>query len=416
MAKNFAKLLKQHRKSVRFFLRRKNDRLLELLSLSALGLSVGMLVLVLCSIVTNGYKALTVTKVLLSFDESLVHMRVDDSHIREDCISHIKNALERTLGDVVDFSDAKVSRIAHSIISETAHHDLAHLIKQRAGKLKTNLWLNVSTEFANSPTGANVIYDEILQNLQSRNLIKKFFNRAIFANSHSKVPESAGILGAVTGSLLTILVCLSIAIPIGVMAGVCMQELLVQSRITAVIEISINNLSSVPSILFGVLGLIVYLNIFGMPRSSALVGGMTLSMMILPILINTTRQALATVPNSVKHAAFSLGASEMQVIVHHSLPIAFPHIVQGIMISVARMIGESSPLIMVGMVAFVVDLPKTFLDPASVLPVQIYIWANNSSAEFTKVSAIAILALLIILLILNMIAAVIKKRSDNFSF
>ncbi|MDB1134999.1 phosphate ABC transporter permease PstA [Candidatus Anaplasma sp. TIGMIC] len=413
MGKNLAMLLRQHRKSVRVFLRSKKDRFFALLSLSALGTSVGMLVLVLCSIVTNGYKALTVTKILLHV-ENTEHVRKEGFYLREDCIKLINNALDKALEDHIDLEDPDVKKAARSVISDTAHHDLACFIS-KGYKLTDGLWLNASTDFLNN-VKSNPLYYEVLRTLDKQHLVKRVFNRALFTRSHSKVPESAGILGALVGSLLTITVCLAIAIPLGIMTGICMQELLASSKIASIVEVSINNLSSVPSIIFGVLGLVVYLNIFGVPRSSSLAGGITLSVMILPYLIVTTRQALASVPDSVKQAAFSLGATDIQVIMHHSLPMALPSLVQGVMVSVARIIGESSPLIMIGMVAFVIDLPKTFLDPASVLPVQIYIWANNSSAEFTKISAIAIIALLLILLVLNMIAHLIKKRLDHFSF
>ena len=415
MGKDLSRLLKQHRKSMRVFLRNKKDRFLSLVSLTALAMSVGMLLLVLCSIVNNGYKALTVTKVLLHF-EDIGKIRADAEHIREDCINSIHSALHKVLENHIDLSNPETKRLAYGTVSETAHYDLASYIQKGNRPGSVDLWLNVSTDFLNS-ANKNLLYGTILETLRQQNRLKRsFFNSALFSHSHSKVPENAGILGSLIGSLLTIAVCLAIAIPVGVMTGIYMQELLKSSKIASVVEISINNLSSVPSIIFGVLGLVVYLNIFGVPRSSSLAGGMTLSIMILPYLIITTRQALAAVPASVKHAALSLGATQMQTIMHHSLPIALPSLIQGIMVSIARIIGESSPLIMVGMVAFVIDLPKTFMDPASVLPVQIYIWANNSSAEFTKISAIAILALLLILFVLNIIAHLIKKRLDNFSF
>ncbi|ANC34094.1 phosphate ABC transporter permease [Anaplasma phagocytophilum str. Norway variant2] len=415
MGKNLARLLKQHRKSMRVFFRSKQDRFFSLLSLSALGISVGMLMLVLCSIVNNGYKALTATKILLHLDDT-ESIRKDSEYFREDCIKRIHSALDKILSSHVDLNNPETKRIAYGIVSETAHYELADLIQKNVRISPDGLWLNASTEFLSGAKN-NEISGVVLKTFEDQERIKRsFFNKSLFTNSHSKVPENAGILGALIGSLLTIIVCLAIAIPLGIMTGICMQELLSNNKVSSIIEISINNLSSVPSIIFGVLGLVVYLNIFGVPRSSSLAGGMTLSIMILPYLILTTRQALAAVPESVKHAALSLGATNMQVIMHHSLPIAFPALVQGVLVSVARIIGESSPLIMIGMVAFVIDLPKTFLDPASVLPVQIYIWANNSSAEFTKISAIAILALLMILLVLNMIAAFIKRRLDNFSF
>lgn len=390
--------------------KKRKDLFLSYLSMFALGLSIGILLLILCSIVSNGYNALITTKILLPIHVS--HHNISKTQLRNYCIKYIHSSLEKMFINIIDLNDIKNKKVIHNIVSSTAHYELANFIIKYPHKSEFQIWLNVSSEFINN----NRINQKILNKLINEKKIKKSFNFALFTKADSKSPENSGIIGSLIGSLFTIIVCLIIALPIGIMSGICLHELIPKNKISSIIEVSINNLASVPSIIFGVLGLTVYLNIFNIPRSSALAGGMTLSLIMLPNLIITTKQAFTAIPTSVKDAAFSLGASNMQVIMHHLLPIALPTIIQCTIISIARIIGESSPLIMIGMVAFIVDLPQNFFDPATTLPVQIYNWSNNSSTEFIKLSAIAIIALLLILLILSSIASFIKKKFDNFIF
>ncbi len=201
------------------------------------------------------------------------------------------------------------------------------------------------------------------------------------------------------------------------MSGVYLHEFMSRNSVmTNIVEVSINNLTAVPSIIFGVVGLTLYLGIFELPRSSPIVSGMTLSFMMLPNIITATKNAFANVPITIKDAAFALGASHIKVILDHSLPIALPRIIHGTMLAVARVLGESSPLLMVGTVAFIADTPVSFFDPTTVLPVQIYKWSSSPEIAFIELAAIAIIALLIMLFALNLVANFVKRKFEFFNF
>jgi phosphate transport system permease protein len=204
-----------------------------------------------------------------------------------------------------------------------------------------------------------------------------------------------------------------VALPISICTAIYLEEFAPKNLFTTLIEININNLAAIPSIVFGLLGLSVLINIFGMPRSAPITAGITLAMMILPILVITTRQAIKSVPTNVKHAALALGATKMQVILHHTLPLSMPGIATGVILSVARAIGETAPLILIGMVAFIVDIPHNIFEPATALPVQIYLWSSNPETAFQAKTAAAILFLLSLLILINMVAVYIRKKYEN---
>ena len=415
--KKLGKLLKYRHISSRISLKNRKDRILSTLSMTALISSLGILFIILGSIVNNGYNALTTTKIMLSI--KINHIENDKLKLRNNLINDINKSLEELFSDTIDISNNDNKKIIHSIINDTAHHNLSDFISKHPHVTNFNIWVKASTTF-NKAIKQNdqnqIIYKKIITKLKSEKRIKKAFNDALFKKYNSISPESSGIIGSLIGSMFTIMICLTVALPIGITSGICLSELIQKNKISSIIEISITNLASVPSIIFGILGLAIYINIFNIPRSSALIGGMILSLMMLPNLVIATKQALTAVPSSVKDAAFSLGASNMQVILHHSFPIAFPGILQGAILSIARILGESSPLIMIGMVAFIVDIPKSFLDPTTVLPVQIYMWASNPHIEFVQLAAIGIVALLLMLLILNLIVTFIRKKFDHFIF
>ena len=386
--------------------------------MSALISSLGILFLILGSIINNGYNALTTTEILLpiTINKNIV---ADNMTLRSILIDSIHKSLETLFSDVIDISDPNTKQTIYSIISETAHHNLADFVYKNPQTTTFNMWFKSSTTFNKIIKQKNIynkLYSTIITKLHNDNLIRRSFNDALFIKYNSRSPESSGIIGSLIGSTFSIIICLALALPIGITSGICLNELIPKNRISYILEVSITNLAAVPSIIFGILGLAVYINIFKIPRSSALIGGMTLSLMMLPNLVIATKQALAAVPSFVKDAAFSLGASNMQVILHHSFPLALPSIMQGVILSIARILGESSPLIMIGMVAFIVDIPKNFLDPTTVLPVQIYMWANNPHIEFIHLAAIAIVALLLMLLVLNLIVTFIRKKFDHFIF
>jgi phosphate transport system permease protein len=243
--------------------------------------------------------------------------------------------------------------------------------------------------------------------------IDKRVNWALFTAGDSREPELAGIRGAIVGSLLTLIVTLLLSFPIGVLAATYLEEFAPENRWTDLIEVNINNLAAVPSILFGLLGLAVFLNWFGMPRSAPLVGGLVLALMTLPTIIIAARSALKAVPPSIREAALGVGASHLQVVTHHVLPLAMPGILTGTIIGMARALGETAPLLMIGMVAFVVDVPAGVTDPATALPVQIFIWADSPERAFVAKTAAAILVLLAFLIMMNGAAVVMRRRFER---
>ena len=252
-----------------------------------------------------------------------------------------------------------------------------------------------------------------LDRLVADGLIESRFNRIFFTRGASREPEFAGILGALVGSFLTLLVTLALAFPLGVAAAIYLQEFAPTNRWTRLVEVSINNLAAVPSIVFGLLGLAVFLNFFGLPRSAPLVGGMVLALMTLPTIIIASRAALTAVPPSIREAALAVGASRLQAVFHHVLPLAMPGILTGTIIGMAQALGETAPLLMIGMVAFIVEVPGGLLDPATVLPVQIFMWADLPEQAFAQKTAAAILVLLVFLLAMNAAAVLLRRRFER---
>jgi phosphate transport system permease protein len=243
-------------------------------------------------------------------------------------------------------------------------------------------------------------------------LIAKF-NTALFTNGDSREPELAGIRGALMGSFYMLLITVSLSFPIGAAAAVYLEEFAPKNRWADLIEVNINNLAAVPSIVFGLLGLAVFINWMAIPRSAPLVGGLVLSLLTLPVIIIAARAAIKAVPPSIREAALGLGASRMQVVFHHVLPLALPGMLTGTIIGMSRALGESAPLLMIGMVAFIVDVPAGFSDPATALPVQIYLWADSPERAFAERTSAAIIVLLGFLLLMNLAAVIIRKKVER---
>ncbi len=239
------------------------------------------------------------------------------------------------------------------------------------------------------------------------------FNRAFFANGDSRDPEQAGVRGALFGSFLTLLITLLLSFPIGVAAAVYLEEFAPRNRMTDLIEVNINNLAAVPSIVFGLLGLAVFIAFFGLPRSAPLVGGLVLTLLTLPTIIIASRAALKAVPPSIREAALGMGASRLQTVAHHVLPLAMPGMLTGAIIGMARALGESAPLLMIGMVAFIVDVPGGVFDPATALPVQVFLWSDLPERGFVERTSGAIIVLLVFLLIMNATAVVLRNRFEK---
>lgn len=242
---------------------------------------------------------------------------------------------------------------------------------------------------------------------------KSKFNFNLLTNNDSREIELAGIKGALIGSVLMIIIAIIISLPVGILTAIYFAELAPKNNFINFLELFIINLASIPSIVFGIVGLSVFINYFGLPRSSSLAGGLTLSLMILPIIIITTKNALRRVPTAIRESALALGASKQQMIFHHLLPIATPSIMTGAILSISRAIGETAPLMLLGMVAFISETPKNIFDQATALPVQIFLWSESIDQEFTGRTSAAILVLMILLVLINLIAVIIRKKFER---
>lgn len=252
-----------------------------------------------------------------------------------------------------------------------------------------------------------------LQQLEAQDRIETHWNGGFFTQGDSREPELAGIGGAMAGSFYTLIVTLLLSCPIGVAAAIYLEEFAPKNHLTDLIEVNINNLAAVPSIVFGLLGLAIFINIFGMPRSAPLVGGLVLTLMTLPTVIIASRAALKAVPPSIREAALGIGASKMQTVFHHVLPLAMPGMLTGTIIGMAQALGETAPLLMIGMVAFIADVPNSPLDPSSALPVQVYLWADSPERAFVERTSAAIMVLLAFLISMNGIAVLLRRRFER---
>ena len=249
--------------------------------------------------------------------------------------------------------------------------------------------------------------------LAAEGRVESRFNVTFFTAGDSREPELAGIWGAAMGSFFTLMVTLSLSFPLGAATAVYLEEFAPRNRLTSLIEVNINNLAAVPSIVFGLLGLAVFINLFGLPRSAPLVGGLVLTLMTLPTIIIAGRAALKSVPPSIRDAALGVGASKMQMIAHHVLPLAMPGMLTGAIIGMARALGETAPLLMIGMVAFVVDVPQSVTDAATALPVQIFLWLDSPERAFVERASAAIMVLLAFLIAMNAMAVVLRRRFER---
>ena len=246
-----------------------------------------------------------------------------------------------------------------------------------------------------------------------KNMIERKFNINFFSKGDSRNAEEAGILGAIVGSFFVILVAIIVAFPVGVMSAIYLEEFAPKNKITNIIEVNINNLAAVPSIVFGLLGLAIFLNFFGLPRSSPLAGGLVLALMTLPTIIISSRVAIKSVPPSIREAAMGIGASKMQSVFHHVIPLAVPGILTGTIIGMARALGETAPLLMMGMVAFIVDVPQSITDPSTVLPAQIFLWSDQPERGFEEKTAAATIILLVFLLTMNALAVFLRYKYER---
>lgn len=396
--------------------------------LAALIIAVLMLFLLLGSIVKSGAPGFmqSQAKMMIFFDQVMLTPENGEQISDISASSYmliLRSALKKQFPEVVERTDLKDM---FALFGNNIGFQLKTILdadNSLLGKEK-EIWLPLSSSAdlffkggisEQAPEADRKLNDKQiawLKTYQEQGRIRKVFNSGFFTEGDSRNPESAGFFGAMVGSFFTLIICLLVVFPFGVATAVFLEEFAKKSRMVDLIEININNLAAVPSIVFGLLGLVIYINTMGMPRSASLVGGMTLALMILPVIIITTRTSLKAIPGSIRDAARALGATPIQMVWHHTLPLSMPGIMTGTILGMARAIGETAPLLMIGMVAFVADIPTGFTSPATVMPVQIYLWASSPEAGFAEKTAAGILVLLVLLVAMNMLAIILRKKFE----
>ncbi|MDD2463505.1 MAG: phosphate ABC transporter permease PstA [Desulfobulbus sp.] len=403
--------------------RYRKEKRFKFFGLAAIAMSLLFLVLLLGAITAKGYTAFLQSEILL--DIHLDPQVLDVNNLATaNYAALIRQATLEIFPQVQGRSD---KRAVSKLISTGASFQLQRLVMSNPELIGTTLplWVPADDEVdmfvkghipRNAPESERRISDKEIgwiDQLMTAGRLKKSFNTIFFNAGDSREPELAGIRGATMGSLYTLMVTLLLSFPIGVAAAVYLEEFAPKNRWTDLIEVNINNLAAIPSIVFGLLGLAVFLNFLHLPRSSSMVGGFVLTLMTLPTIIIASRASLKSVPPSIREAALGVGASKMQTISHHILPLAMPGMLTGAIIGMARALGETAPLLMIGMVAFIVDVPHGFSDPATVLPVQIFLWADSPERAFVERTSAAIMVLLFLLLAMNATAVILRNKFER---
>jgi phosphate transport system permease protein len=408
--------------------RRRAEQRFRAYGLTSIVLGLCFLAILFGSIITKGYPAFRYTTIGLdiNFDPQIVDpegTRNPSIMAAADYDALLKASLSALFPDVKERTQ---KRALYGLLSSSASDTLRSVVLNKPdiiGKTE-RIWLPADDAIdmlAKGQFDSSTVESEgrlksqltWIEKLEADGRIKKAFNSTFFTKGDSREPESAGIWGAVVGSSFTLLVTLVLSLPIGIAAAIYLEEFAPQNRWTDFIEVNINNLAAVPSIVFGLLGLAIFINFFNLPRSSPLVGGLVLALMTLPVIIIAGRSALKSVPPSVREAALGVGASSMQTVFHHVLPLATPGMLTGAIIGMARALGESAPLLMIGMVAFIVDVPTSINQPATVLPVQIFLWADSPERAFVERTSAAILVLMAFLILMNGTAVYLRRRYER---
>lgn len=406
------------------------ERRFRAYGVTAILIALGFLVFLFSSIIGNGWTAFLQTGIRLDihFDEQVI----DPSGKREEMQLRTANyqrlardALFARLG--VNEDDRAEARDANALLSRGVTVQLRDMVLADPSIIgrTASVWLLASGNTdalvkgsidRATPSDRRQVNDRQvswIDRLAEEGDLKKRFNTGLFVNGASSQPETAGVGVAVIGSFFMMLTVVVLAVPLGVAAAVYLEEFAPKNRLTDLVEVNINNLAAVPSIVFGLLGLAVFINFFGLPRSASLVGGLVLTLMTLPTVIIATRAAIRAVPPSIREAALGVGASKMQTVFHHVVPLALPGIMTGTIIGLVQALGETAPLLMIGLVAFVVDYPSTPLEPATALPVQIYMWATSAERGFVERTAGATIILLGFLFLMNATAVILRKRFER---
>jgi phosphate transport system permease protein len=399
------------------------DRRLRFYGIASIVTAVGLLAILIGSLMSTGYLAFVQTHVTVEFTIDAENVPADDP-ASGDYRAVVAEAVERLFPELEERADL---RRAGGILSNGTQVILRNRVVADPGLIGETLTIAVpaSDPFdqlskgvidRNLPENRRRVSDEeiaLFESLEQRGLVSKPANFGLIFNSDSRFPELAGLAGAITGSFYALLVCFLISFPVGIAAAIYLEEFAPKNRATDFIEVNINNLAAVPSIVFGLLGLAVFIQMFGLPRSAPLVGGMVLSLMTLPTIIIVTRAALKAVPPSIREAALGVGASKHEVILHHVLPLAIPGILTGTIIGLAQALGETAPLLLIGMNAFLTSPPGGIMEPATALPTQIFIWADSPERGFVARTSAAILVLLGFLIMMNAIAIYLRARLER---
>nr|WP_152093881.1 MULTISPECIES: phosphate ABC transporter permease PstA [Rhizobium] len=390
------------------------------------------LIILVSTVVRTGYTAFVQTSITLSieFTEKVIDptgKRMNDPKvlIAANYPVLVRDALVKALG--IDPANRTLVREAMAMVSDSARIVLRDRVVANPSIIGTtqSVTFRASANIDSANKGQiDLTVSEKDRKISNRQVawmkqlsesgaLHKAFNSGLFLSGNSSRPEAAGLGVALIGSLYLMLTVLVLALPVGVAASIYLEEFAPKNRLTDLIEVNINNLAAVPSIVYGLLGLSVFINMMGLPRSASLVGGLVLSLMTLPMIIIATRSALRAVPPSIRSAALGLGASRMQMVFHHVLPLAMPGILTGTILGLAHALGETAPLLLIGMVAFVANYPASPLDPSTALPVQIYMWASEAERAFVERTSGAIIVLLFFLVAMNIGAILLRRRFER---
>ncbi|MDO3721159.1 phosphate ABC transporter permease PstA [Marinobacter sp. chi1] len=405
--------------------RYRKERRFRAYGIIAIAIALAALVTLFADIIGKGYTGFQKTTVTLNVDLDGEIMYLDDATDKRqlkmaDFVEPLVLALMKEIPDATEEDRDAIKDLINPYASVTLREALeanpGWLGTTRIMTFLTHTDVDVYVKHAGDEGYSIKLNDQQkawVDELESRGIVDTSFNDVFFSGGDSRDPSKAGILGAVVGSLLTMFVTLALSFPIGVAAAIYLEEFAPQNKFTDFIEVNINNLAAVPSIIFGLLGLAVFINLFGMPRSVPVVGGLVLTLMTLPTIIISSRAAIKSVPPSIREAAEGMGASKMQVVLHHVLPLAMPGMLTGSIIGMAQALGETAPLLLIGMVAFIVDVPNGFFDSATVLPVQVFLWAGSPELAFIERASAAIMVLLAFLISMNALAIWLRKRLER---
>jgi len=391
------------------------ERRFRLLGLAAIGLSCAFLAFLLITMAWKGLSGFTRTEARLVIDFPRSDLVLDQAALRGPGGEQVI-ASANLEGPINQAAVAAYGEGATELFSASATRALGRALLDDPALLnrRAELWLPTGSAVDIAAKGeGNEQAEQLVAKIRDAGALGSSFNMDFLTESDATDPSAVGIWGALKGSFLTIIVTIALAFPIGVLAALYLEEFAPRNRWTDLIEVSINNLAAVPSIIFGLLGLAVFLNFMHLPRSAPLVGGLTLALMTMPVIVIAGRNAITSVPPSIRDAALGVGASKMQVVFHHVLPLALPGILTGTIIGVARALGETAPLLMIGMRAFIATPPEGITDPASVLPVQIFLWSDEVNRGFVEKTSAAIIVLLIFMLLMNGLAIYLRNRFER---